>query len=62
VFRVGFGIYTVTNLGQMQNNLESTPQASVHTYQNSILNGVPSIQFPQTISAGQALQLGRRNH
>jgi Carboxypeptidase regulatory-like domain/TonB dependent receptor len=58
VFRAGFGIFTVTNLGQLQNNLESTPQASVHTYQNQIVNGVPSIQFPQTTAAGQSLQLG----
>lgn len=31
VFRAGFGIYTVTSLGQLQNNNESNPQASVHT-------------------------------
>jgi hypothetical protein len=58
VFRAGFGIYTVTNLGQLQNNNESNPQASVHTFQNSITNGVPLIQFPNTIAASQLVQLG----
>ncbi|HXX76720.1 MAG TPA: hypothetical protein VEI50_16440 [Nitrospiraceae bacterium] len=58
VLRAGFGIFTVTNLGQLQNNLESTPQASVHTYQNQILNGTALIQFPQTIAASQLVQLG----
>jgi hypothetical protein len=59
VFRAGFGIYTVTNLGQLQNNNESNPQASVHTYLNSIgSNGVPLIQFPNTIAASQLVQIG----
>jgi hypothetical protein len=58
VFRAGFGIFTVTNPGQLQNNLESTPQASVHTFQNSIVNGAPLIQFPNTIAASQLVQLG----
>jgi len=59
VFRAGFGIYTVTNLGQLQNNNESNPQAAVHTYANSIVNGAPLIQFPNTIAASQLVQLGR---
>ncbi len=46
VLRAGFGIFTVTALGQLQNNLESTPQASVFTYVNS-QNGIPQFQFPQ---------------
>jgi len=59
VFRAGFGIYTVTNLGQLQNNNESNPEASVHTYVNSIgPNGVPLIQFPNTIAASQLVQIG----
>lgn len=58
VLRAGFGIFTVTNLGQLQNNLESTPQASVHTYQNQFVNNTPLIQFPQTIAASQLVQLG----
>jgi hypothetical protein len=59
VIRAGFGIFTVTSLGQLQNNNESNPQAAVHTYQNSIgSNGVPLIQFPQTMAASQFGQLG----
>lgn len=58
VIRAGFGIFTVTNLGQLQNNNESNPQAAVHTYQNSITSGVPLIQFPQTMAASQFVELG----
>ena len=59
VFRAGFGIFTVINLGQLQNNNESNPQASVHTYQNSVgSNGVPLFQFPNTIAASQLIQVG----
>ena len=58
VIRAGFGIFTVTSLGQLQNNNESNPQAAVHTYQNSVTNGVPLFQFPQTMTASQFVQLG----
>jgi hypothetical protein len=59
VIRAGFGIYTVTNLGQLQNNNESNPQASVHTFSNGFdSNGVPLIQFPHTIAASQLGLLG----
>ena len=59
VLRAGFGIFTVVNLGQLQNNNESNPQASVHTYQNSVgPNGEPLFQFPNTIAASQLVQIG----
>jgi len=58
VLRAGFGIFTVTNLGQLQNNNESNPQASVHTYQNALVAGAPLIQFPNTIAASQLTQIG----
>ena len=59
VLRAGFGIYTVTSLGQLANNNLSNPQASVHTFQNEIgPNGLPIIQFPNTIAASQLVQLG----
>ena len=58
VFRAGFGIFTVINLGQLQNNNESNPQASVHTYQNALVNGAPLFQFPNTIAASQLEQIG----
>jgi len=58
VLRAGFGIFTVINLGQLQNNNESNPQAAVHTYQNAVSNGVPLFQFPNTIAASQLVQIG----
>jgi hypothetical protein len=59
VVRAGFGIFTVTDLGQLQNNNESNPQSSVHTYVNAIgTNGTPLFQFPNTIAASQLVQVG----
>jgi len=59
VLRAGFGIFTVVNLGQLQNDTESNPEIAVHTYQNAIgSNGVPLIQFPNTIAASQLAQIG----
>jgi hypothetical protein len=58
VIRAGFGIFTVTNLGQLQNNNEGNPQSAIHTYQNAIVNGAPLIQFPNTVAASQAVQMG----
>ena len=56
VIRAGFGIFTVTALGQLQNNNESNPQASVYTYTNKNAAGVPSFQFPQVAPPGVAGQ------
>jgi len=47
VIRAGFGVFTVTALGQLQNNNESNPEASVFTYTNETAAGTPSFQFPQ---------------
>jgi hypothetical protein len=58
VLRAGFGIFTVINLGQLQNNNESNPQASVHTYQNALVNGTPLFRWPNTIAASQLVQIG----
>ena len=59
VLRAGFGIYTVTSLGQLANNNLSNPQADIHTFQNETgSNGLPIIQFPNTIAASQLVQLG----
>jgi hypothetical protein len=46
VLRAGFGIFTVTALGQLQNNNESNPVASVFTYTNMNASGTPSFSFP----------------
>jgi hypothetical protein len=57
VIRAGFGIFTVTALGQLQNNNESNPQASVNTWQNNS-GGVPLFTFPQVLPPGAGLQFG----
>jgi hypothetical protein len=57
VVRAGFGIFTVTALGQLQNNNESNPQAAVNTWQNNN-NGVPVFTFPHVTPPGAGLQFG----
>jgi hypothetical protein len=52
VLRAGFGIFTVTALGQLQNNNESNPVASVFTYTNMNASGTPSFSFPQVAPPG----------
>jgi hypothetical protein len=56
VVRAGVGIFTVTALGQLQNNNESNPQASVYTYSNKNAAGLASFQFPQVAPPGVAGQ------
>jgi hypothetical protein len=56
VVRAGFGIFTVTALGQLQNNNESNPQASIFTYTNMNASGTPSFAFPQVAPPGIAGQ------
>ena len=57
VIRAGFGIFTVTALGQLQNNNESNPQAAVNTWQNNN-NGAPIFTFPHVTPPGAGLQFG----
>jgi hypothetical protein len=57
VVRAGFGIFTVTALGQLQNNNESNPQAAVNTWQNNN-GGVPAFLFPKVTPPGAGLQFG----
>jgi hypothetical protein len=57
VVRAGYGIYTVTALGQLQNNNESNPQAAVNTWQNNN-NGQPVFTFPKVTPPGAELQFG----
>jgi hypothetical protein len=47
VVRGGFGIYTVTALGQLQNNNEGNPDITVNTYANQTpTTMLPTFQFP----------------
>ncbi len=57
VIRAGFGIFTVTALGQLQNNNESNPQAVVNTWANNN-NGTPVFTFPNVTPPGAGLQFG----
>ena len=56
VFRAGFGVFTVTALGQLQNNNESNPTSSVFYYTNINASGTPSFAFPQVAPPGLAGQ------
>jgi hypothetical protein len=57
VIRAGFGIFTVTALGQLQNNNESNPQAAVNTWQNNN-GGTPVFTFPHVTPFNAGLQFG----
>ncbi|HXY50323.1 MAG TPA: carboxypeptidase-like regulatory domain-containing protein [Terriglobales bacterium] len=46
VIRGGFGIFTMTNLGQLSFNTTNISVAVVRTTANSVLNGQPAYQFP----------------
>jgi hypothetical protein len=59
VVRGGGGIYTVTALGQLQNNNESNPQASVFTYTNqNPTTLLPTFQFPAVRPASSGIVPG----
>jgi hypothetical protein len=46
VFRGGFGIFTMTNLGQLSFNTTNIDVSVVRTTANSFTNGQPAFQFP----------------
>ncbi|HEY1947342.1 MAG TPA: TonB-dependent receptor [Bryobacteraceae bacterium] len=46
VFRAGFGIFTMTSLGQLSFNTTNINQGIVQTSANQLSNGVPAFQFP----------------
>ena len=46
VFRGGFGIFTITNLGQLSFNTTNINVSVVRTTPNAIVNGKPQFQFP----------------
>ncbi len=52
VFRAGFGIFTVTSLGQLANNNLSNPMISIYTHTNMNASGTPSFHFPQVAPPG----------
>ncbi len=46
VIRGGFGIFTMTNLGQLSFNTTNISVSVVRTTANSVVNGQPAYQFP----------------
>jgi hypothetical protein len=58
VIRAGFGIFTVTNLGPLSFNNSGNPTSALHTYTNSMTNGTPLIQFPNTAPPTVGVQYG----
>ncbi len=57
VFRVGFGIFTQTPLGQLAYDFLGIPLGAPYTYSNNN-SGVPLFAFPQTSPASATAQYG----
>jgi hypothetical protein len=56
--RAGFGVFTVTSLGPLSFNNSGNPTSALHTYTNSLSNGAPLIQFPNTVPPSAGVQYG----
>jgi len=48
VIRAGFGLFTATTLGPMSFNNAGVALSDLLSFNNSVTNGVPRFQFPQT--------------
>jgi Carboxypeptidase regulatory-like domain len=59
VVRGGAGIYTVTALGQLQNNNEGNPDITINTYTNqNPATGLPTYQFPTVTPPSSGIVYG----
>lgn len=59
VVRGGFGIFTVTALGQLQNNLEGNPDITEYTYTNqNPTTLLPTFQFPTVTPPSTGITYG----
>jgi len=58
VVRAGFGIFTMTTLGPMSWNNAGNPTSDLITNVNSVSNGTPEFQFPQTAPATSSITYG----
>ncbi len=59
VVRGGFGIYTVTALGQLQNNNEGNPDITINTYTNqNPTTLLPTFQFPTVMPPSTGIVYG----
>ncbi len=52
VIRGGYGIFTVTVLGNVSYSLVGIHTSDTRTFNNSLINGVPQLQFPQPFDQG----------
>jgi hypothetical protein len=57
VFRGGFSVYNIEVLGSIYYALTGTLQSATFTYNNSITNGVPAIQWPNVQSGGSGVSV-----
>lgn len=55
VFRGGFSVYNTEALGSIYYALTGTLQSATYTYNNSITNGVPAIQWPNVKTGGSGV-------
>jgi hypothetical protein len=53
VIRAGFGLFTMTTLGPLSYNNAGVTLSALLSFPNSVTNGVPAFQFPQTSVPGQ---------
>ncbi len=57
VFRGGFSVYNTEVLGSIYYALTGTLQSATFTYNNSITNGVPAIQWPNVSTGGSGISV-----
>ena len=62
VFRGGFSVYNTEVLGSIYYALTGTLQSATYTYNNSITNGVPAIQWPNVSSRRLRCHRSSRRH
>ena len=53
VIRAGFGLFTMTTLGPLSYNNAGVTLSALLSFPNSVTNGTPAFQFPQTSIPGQ---------
>jgi hypothetical protein len=53
VIRAGFGLFTMTTLGPLSYNNAGVTLSALLSFPNSVSNGTPAFQFPQTSIPGQ---------
>jgi hypothetical protein len=57
VFRGGFSLYNTEVLGSIYYALTGTLQSATYTYNNSLVNGAPAIQWPNVKTGGSGISV-----